>query len=394
MYATLFSLLICFFIIFNPFETNVIPDAQLVGISLIVIASLFVLIQNFALAMAWNPLQNAEKEFTPRIIEVFKRDRLLRFIHFWLLFFPLISYAIAIDLLYLNLFNKIVLLAVWIVFLGIAIDLLSLFFKRILEYINPVSVINQMVNASRQSILQEDEGGLCQWIDALSEVAIKAGQRSSPSLANQALSQLPSILENYFQSAKSIGHQKLDKANYILYYLLQRLEMIFHKALEHRLEPICRFAINIAGKITLLAAKYDITLMTLPLRYLGEFALAGQKAKMGDIGDYAACVLLEVAKKILAEVDVTYLEIRDPFFALISQLEEISKEAFRQDRNINIQVLNQPFGELKALFQTEPLAKHQDTPIILQDIDRVTGEFDALGMVLRTVPPIPKTEEE
>ncbi len=394
MYATLFSLLICLFILFNPFEKNVIPDAHLMGITLIVIASLFVLIQNFALAMAWSPLQKAERDLTPRILEIFKRDRLLRFVNFWLLFFPLISYAIAVDLLYLNLFNKTVLLAVWIVFLGVAIDLLSLFFKRVLDYLNPFAVIHHFRQVAQQSISREDEKELCEWIDALSEIAIKSEHRSSTSLANQAIGEFPPIMENYFQSAKSIGHEKLDKVNYTLYYLLQRLELIFQKALSLRLEPICRYVINTTGKIIVLAAKYDITLTNPPIHFLGQFSLAAQKEKMGDIGDYASCVLIEVAKKILTEVDVTYLEIRDTFFALISQLEEISKETFRQNRNVSMPVLNQPFGELRALFQTAAMEKHQDTPIILQDIGRVTGEFDALGMVLRTVPPIPKTEEE
>lgn len=394
MYATLFSILICLFILFNPFAKNVIPDAQLMGIALIVIASLFVLIQNYALAMSWSPLQKAERDFTPRILQIFKRDRILRFVHFWLLFFPLISYAIAVDLLYLNMFPKIVLLAVWIVFLGISIDLLSLFFKRVLDYLNPFAVIAQFRKVSVESIGREDEKELCSWIDALAEIAIKSEQRFSTSLATEAIGEFPPIMETYFQSAKSIGHEKLDKVNFTLYFLLQRLELIYRKALELRLEPICRYVINTVGKIIVLAAKYDITIANPPIHFLEEFALAAQKAKMGDIGDYASCVLIEVAKKILTEVDITYLEIRDAFFAIINALEEISKESFRQDKNISMQVLNQPLRELKSLFQTEALQKHQDTAIIQQDIDRVTGEFDALGMVMRTVPPIPKVEEE
>ena len=104
-------------------------------------------------------------------------------------------------------------------------------------------------------------------------------------------------------------------------------------------------------------------------------------------------LLLEVAKKILTEVNITYLEIRDTFFTLISQLEDISKETFRQNRDIDAG-LEYPLLELRALFEPRRWPKHGDTLVILKTLGRVTGEFDALGMVLRTVPPIPKTEEE
>ena len=54
----------------------------------------------------------------------------------------------------------------------------------------------------------------------------------------------------------------------------------------------------------------------------------------------------------------------------------------------------QPFKDLRALFQSEKAKDHQDTPVILQNIDRVLGEFEALQMVMSTIPPIPNISEE
>ena len=57
----------------------------------------------------------------------------------------------------------------------------------------------------------------------------------------------------------------------------------------------------------------------------------------------ATCVLLEVARTIINEIDLTYYEIEDPFLSIINGLEVLSKEAFKRDKTININLLIQPF---------------------------------------------------
>ena len=79
---------------------------------------------------------------------------------------------------------------------------------------------------------------------------------------------------------------------------------------------------------------------------------------------------------------------------LITQLHEITKEAFKQDKSINISMLTQPFRDMKAFFASEKLAQHQDTPVIVDRINQVIGEFDALEVILKTLPPIPQISEE
>lgn len=55
-----------------------------------------------------------------------------------------------------------------------------------------------------------------------------------------------------------------------------------------------------------------------------------------------------------------------------------------------------PFQELKELFNNKVMEAHQDTPVIVQNIDRVISEFETLQAVLMTMPPMPNIlpEEE
>jgi hypothetical protein len=47
----------------------------------------------------------------------------------------------------------------------------------------------------------------------------------------------------------------------------------------------------------------------------------------------------------------------------------------------------QPFKELEELFQSDKMRAHADAPVILQNIKRVLGEFEALQAVMSAMPP-------
>jgi hypothetical protein len=44
---------------------------------------------------------------------------------------------------------------------------------------------------------------------------------------------------------------------------------------------------------------------------------------------------------------------------------------------------------LKDLFSTEAIGSHFDASLIVQDLNNVIAEFDALEQVLKTMPPMP-----
>lgn len=400
MIGTLIAIIIALLLDFSSIGRETTPNLTAMGIIIVAAATLFLFLPSLAIAFSWSPLQKAEQNLTPHVIDLYLKDNHLRLLNIILLLFPLVSFAIAIDILFLDLVNKNVMLSAWIILLGISLDALRQLMRRISSYLDPFYVVTYFTHEANKSIQNDRQVDLCNWIDSLSEVAMRSVQRSSTSLCIQVNDELQHIFRLYLQSSKSISHRSVqdqktkalgieDWASYTLFFLLQRLEMINTKASEMRLEPICSNIVTVMGKIIIDAAKYDISMPGYPLHFIGKFAVAAQNKGLQDVGPKAVLTLLEVAKTILAEIDVTYAELQEPFFSLISQMNEITKEMFRQDKTLSIKLLTQPFHDLKDLFKSEKMANHQDTPAILQKIDGVLAEYDALENVMRAVPPIP-----
>ena len=401
--GTVLSLIISFFFFyFHPAALSENSWNQLAYL-IVGLSSLFLLIFTFVHCSTWSPLQNAEKNFTPHVLELFHADRAITLISLFLEIVPLLTFFIAFVLIGLNISYKLYLLAAWVVLFGITIDLTRAFIRRIQKYLNPYSVIEIMASAARASIRDEKELVMCDWMDGLAEIASKGIQRSNASLACQSVQQLQSISKNYLESSKSISHYEkeaavpagtMDKVSYILFYLYQRMEIINENAVDHRLESVCTEVISSLAKIAVYTAKFDISLTSYPVYSLGKCALHCQQHRMPEVGIKAILSLLEVAKTIIQEIDLTYQVIKDPFFSLITQMHEMSKEAFKQDKEVQIALLIQPFKLLKELFASEKIAQHPDTPEIVSKIDNVLAEFSALEMVLRTLPPIPQIPED
>lgn len=403
MIGTLFSILIAGFIFVSPLTDEKLNTTFL---SLVMIATgiVFLLIRPLGVAFSWLPLQKAEQNATPRILEMYRKDVHLGLSSAWLSIFSLVSFAIALDVLSIHFIGPKFIFAIWIILLGITIDSSLHFFKRIMGYLNPFAVIEMFTKEARQAIQNEHEQDLCQWVDALSEISIKAIQRHSSSLSNASINEQQQIAKLFLQSSKSISHHIQDKqseemgisdkVSYVMFFLYQRLEMEYDKALKNNIEPICSQIIVTLGKIAVDAAKYDISMASHPLRFLGVFAVKAQDKNMKETVIKASCTLLGVAHAIINDVDITYLEIKDVFFSIINAMEELTKGTFKSDKSISISLLMQPFLELKTLFTTDKVKDHQDTPAIIQNIDRVLGEFDALQLVMNTLPTIPDIPTE
>lgn len=401
MIATLISVLISAWLYYSTLGSQATPNANAMASVLIVVATLMLFLPVLATTLIWSPLQQAEQRLTPRITDLFRKDFRLGVANAIMMLFAFISYASSIDFLFSGVLNKHLFLPLWLIFFGVSLDTLHYALKRIPAYLDPQFAVSEFSHEAERCVQEEREMELCQWIDSLSEVAIRAIQRSSLSLCNQICDELQKITRNFLHSSKSYGRQGedretkalgiQDKVSYTLFFILQRLEMIDLKAVEQRLEPVCSQLVNTAAKIVIASAQYDMSIAAYPLGFVGKFARNAQDNGIAEVGPKAICTFLEVARSLLTDIDVTYLELQDPFSTLIAQMNEISKEEFRQDKNISVKLLAQPFRELKELFTTAKMASHPDTPAILQMIDRILGEYDALETVMRTIPTIPET---
>src|ERR1700733_3359305 len=392
MLGTLFSAIIAIFLFIDPLpfkEDNI----AFFGITLFIVATLFFLVQTFLFLFAWGPLQKIEQNTLPRLIQTFQHDSTLRYTRLFLIFFLLASYLIAIDALFLGNFSIRVLLVSWTLLLGIATDMLHHLYKRAMRYLNPFEGVENYYRNAFQSIQGGREDQVCDWIDAIAETTIKAMSKNSFALSLLGADKLQLIAKNYLEIAKNFTYASNassapNRVSYLLFYLFQRYEYIFDKAVAQKIELLCSNVISSLGKIAIYAAKYDMSIAAYPLHYLTKLAKRAQNEGMQEVGNRAMLTMLEVSKTIIKEVDLQYVEIKEPFLAMIGSMDELAKETFRRDKSISIQLLTQPFYDLKAVFSEGKVASHQDQPDIVKTIDRVLDEFATLQTVLSTMPPI------
>lgn len=403
MIGTIFSIVLAILLEFNPYIHEGAFGIVTRGI-IAASAILLLFLSLLAFVFAWAPLQKAEQNSTPRLLEMFRKDKHLLLTSCWLIAFCLLTIVLVSDLIYPLTSQMAWSFPLWLIAFGISLDVIRTYLKRISSYLNPFAVIKMFTQQAKMSIQKDKELDLCNWIDALAEVSIKGIQKHSTSVCHEALAQEQEIIQEFLSASKSIAHVSQDpqtkslgirdKVSYTLFYLYQRLDIIFDKALKNQLEPTCSLIITLLGKISVDAAKYDVSLASAPLRFLGKCAKKAQDQGLEETEITATCIFLEVAKEIITEIDLTYYEIKDAFLSIINGMEVLSKEAFKRDKTMNINLLIQPFKDLRALFENEKVKNHQDTPIILQNIDRVIGEYEALLIVMNTMPEIPRIEEE
>jgi len=402
MIGTLIGIIIAIFWVLHPLahETNTIFMS-----AIIVVVAIPILIINFLSQMwAWVPLQKAERNSTPRILEMFRTDKRIIFAGIWLMAFPIISFGLVSDLLYFHQFNPTIVLAVWVILLGITLDILRSHIHRITSYLNPFIVVNLFTQQAKIAISNNKEIDLCHWIDALSEVAVKGIQQHSTSIGNLALNEQQEIATLFLEASKSLAHPDqdtqtkslgiTDKVSYVMIYMYQRIDMVFGKAIHNRLETTCSHIIVVLGKIAISAAKYDVSLASAPLRFLGKCAKIAQDEGFEETTLTALCTFYEVAKTILNDIDLQYYMIKDTFLSIINGMETLAKGDFRRNKEMDLNLLMQPFRDLLVLFDNPKVKNHQDAPIIISNIKRVLGEFEALQMVMATMPKIPVVEPE
>lgn len=390
--GTLFSIIIAAVIMLIPHAQN----GQSAPIPLIfgVFSLVFLVIQFFILGSAFLPMQKAEQHLTPRILDLFHKDHLISWINYGIIFLTLLM---LVMIFYPIPFPFPPLIA-GIVILGMTFDLLYLLVRKIFNYLNPYPLSQMFTKAADKSILQNREIDLCESLESLSEISLKSVSRSSSSLCNHCLDEMREIMRLFLDSMKSIvtgapdtqaqSRGITDKVSFTLFFFFDRIEMIYQKALSLGLTQICSSIVTLLGKVCFYAANCDLSLVGYVVDYIGKFSISAIKHKVPDIGLKGTCTLIESSKKIINEVNLNYMDLKDPFFSVINQLNEIGRESFRQNKQTSITLLSVPFQDLKVLFQSPKVANHMDAPAILAEIDRVMAEWSTLETVMRTIPPI------
>ena len=350
------------------------------------------------------PLGQLEQKLIPNLMDFIRRDKSLRIGRSFLFLFSLVSYLCVAFVSHIeNVYHQDWFFLIWLVFFGMALDVFRDNWHRLVNLLNPSFLVDQFSKDAIHAIQNDQRNLLMSNLDTLAEIGVRSVEKSKLALSTQTLQTFPPILQTFFNSSKSIGHltreptKELgigsgDAANFTVFYLLQRLELINDKALRDRLESVCRQMIMVMGKIIVHCAQFDLSMVAFPTHFLTKFGLKAQQHHFDEVAVLTTSTLLEISRTILTEIDVTYAELQDAFRAIINGLEAIAKGTFKKQKNTSIKVLVQPFIDLKGFFQTEKMAHHRDTPVIVQEIDRVLDEFSVLEQVMQVIPPIPDFE--
>src|SRR5262249_36755333 len=147
-------------------------------------------------------------------------------------------------------------------------DLFVTYARRTLSFLNPFEAVNMLQQRGLATADKGDEASMCGWVDALTETALKAMQRASTTLAINAINSLSSIMARYLTTCRSReasvtaptdSTPSHDKVRYTLFYLFDRLQMLYDTAIQQRLEAVCSPVITLLGHVSIAAAKYDLS---------------------------------------------------------------------------------------------------------------------------------------
>lgn len=396
MIGTAISLLLAIYLLFQRLEEN-LPSLFAMGAVMIIIATLTLMLLPFLYAMAWTPLERMQSQGAPRVMELLAQDGHLRCIKMWTVLFPLLSYWCAVDLLFFDLSNDIVLMAVWLFLFGITVDVVYHAIRRVSIYLSPHGLLELYSQQAHRAVIDEHYQEVCQWIDALAEMAGQATSRGQISLAIESINELQNLQSHFLHAMKSLTHHAGEEeatdlerggdiVHYISSYLFERMEMCHGQAMRQKMELVSTHLINSFGKMTLAAAEYDISIATYPLHFLQKITREATHRAMSEVASRASCTLVELAKQLPQKVDLRYLAIAEFYSAIVGQLEENAQEIFKADKSINIAILLLPFKEVRKLFEQPMLADHQDKEAILKVVDGAMDQFQTLQEVMRPLP--------
>ncbi|GEM_PF-2517722 len=373
MIATPLTVLLMF--IFYFFEVpqleTYFPTAALVA------GGLFLFVTPLIRALISSGAQSSVVESTSLAIRAVQRDKILKLYTWIFAGFILFSFAVA-------LFNLTALFLLWFLWLGVAIDAAYMYTTRQQRYLDPTHLIEVFEKEAVKCFKSNDQLGLRQSVDAIAEIGLKGLFQRSVGLSLQVVESLEKLGTELFEQRTSLNEESM---NYLLVTLLQRLEMIYSQAVEERLEVIAGRASLSVVKLLEPVTKHNAEHTRINFHFLAKFFELAADQELYGVTDQLSIQLFEMGKQMLRTPELQQKGLGITLMGVITHLELMAQEAFKQDKNRPVPMLTHPFHELKSLV--EPMKGFKDREAILQELDRVLAEFEALQAVLQSVPNIP-----
>jgi hypothetical protein len=354
------------------------PSLELFPIIALVGGTAFLLIIPVIRGFIFGSMHSSSVEGSARALTMARKDRVLLASAVLWIAFVLFSFLVAI-------FQLNSLYFVWIVAFGVAIDAALYFTTRAQRYIDPYGLIEVFSNESKGLFSPKNQKELTYAIDGLAEVGIKGLYQRSIGLTSKAVQGLE-LLGRRFLKQSPEGDES---ANFTLVYLLQRLDLIYTQAIEDGLETVATGVVVAVSKLTLAVAEYDPAMAALPLHFLQKFTRLALDRGHKEVAENSSISLFEIAKTLLHEHKTYKKGLGMVMLKIISNMEEVAQETFKEDKNTPIQLLTHPFRELKELLETSELGTFLEKDQVKEGLSRVLAEFEALEAVLQSVPNIP-----
>lgn len=335
------------------------------------ITLLLVLVQQLALR-SYVALQ---KTVSSKIVDFLRHNKLKQLLE-------LVTLTAAIACLFGHYYNE------WISVAGIGVSIISLWALSNIYWIesNPYHLLSGYEELANTAILEKNEAGVCEWIESVHEVALKSLELGSTPLTVSALGSELRIGRQFLTEAHTLDLQKI---GYVMFFLFQRLESLFDLSLQKMQEPICSQINTTFGKLALHAIDTHPSFAGYSVGYAGKLAVRAVKAGLREVGIKTGLMLIELTKSIANEISLDEYDLRESLLGIVKNLEEISKELYRQDKSTPLDIIKEPLLLLKSALAGSKNSDHPTVILAIADADRVLAEFQALEVILNTIPPIP-----
>lgn len=389
MIGTFLSLIVAIFFGLHAFQTAWQPPF---GTPFLVVASLVLLVVAFlGTALAWKNIIRVQTKVMGAAQELYMKDRKLHIAIAYLFGFCLFS-------LFLSMASPIApaFFYLWIIGFGVGFDALSFYFRRSFQYTFAPFLVKMVAVDLERAVKNKDESKAYEWLEVAIDSCAKATHKKQIRLASTSLNAVQTLIETYVKQVASSemmfaptqngsGLSFLDKVSSLCVFVSERLMWVFEAAIEERVQPIAENIIAEFGKMSVFFARHNPDVASIPISFLEKCSRIAKNAEQNDLLIRISLTLSETSKQLLAYTKDRNESFRDLILTAIGTLEQVVKMIYKQNRDVNVALLMQPFAEIGEFIGRDDMKAFPNRDEVLKEIRRVLTEFQALQVVTKNV---------
>ncbi len=340
----------------------------------IVISLLFLALAYLGRAFAYKTVLKTQNKVMSGALMLFQKDWMLSSSIYYFFFFTILSFFLPLP--------------IWLVAFGIGFDLLRYSLERSFRYADVLFLTKGL-----SKYMQGDESQSYEMFEIAIDTAAKAAKKGQIWLANAALESIQSLIEAYVQDAAKREMRQvsavnglrlsfLDKVNSLAIFISERLSWLYNIVQEEKCQPIAESIISEYGKMSVFFARHNTKVAAIPIAFLYTCA---EKSKHPDSLIRISLTLSETVKRLIAYTKERNESMQTLVLTALNTLEQVVKMLYKQNRDVNVVLLMQPFAEIAEFVGQDDMRSFPDRDDVLREIKRVLTEFQALQMVSKKV---------